>query len=365
MTKKIAFLIYDTSLIGGAEKISIDLANQLNSEYETHIISLFQSNPNSFFQVSENTNHFIISKTTKSITLNILFFSAKLRKYIKDNGIEVLISVTPGVVGVSSISIMGLNGISHIFWEHSNLENQTYGQKHFFRQYLGSKFADKVVVLTERDMHNYMSKLSVSKNKIKVIHNYFDNSNSEILNSVKYDKNSNLIVSIGRLTPIKGFDRLLDVAEILKEVNDDWQWHIYGDGEQRDFLLSQIEKKGLQEKVILKGTVSNVYEILPYYSICVMTSYYEGLPLSLLEAKRCRIPIVAFDCATGPGEIIRDNIDGYLVENGNKTMMVNRIKVLLEDQKKRESFSEKSQENLHYFSKNNILEEWKILINQL
>ena len=108
-----------------------------------------------------------------------------------------------------------------------------------------------------------------------------------------------------------------------------------------------------------------MYDIYKNYSIYVMTSYREGLPLVLLEAKANSLPIVSFDCLTGPSEIVRDGVDGYLIECYNEGKMVDKLSKLIENPCLRKEFSDKSRENLDKFGKNKIIKQWETLIDVL
>lgn len=99
------------------------------------------------------------------------------------------------------------------------------------------------------------------------------------------------------------------------------------------------------------------------YSMYVLSSYREGLPLVLLEAKANRLPIVSFDIMTGPREIVRDGIDGILVPLYDLEKMGNAICSLIENEDLRSSMSLKSQENIYKFSKTAILKQWCDLID--
>ena len=96
-----------------------------------------------------------------------------------------------------------------------------------------------------------------------------------------------------------------------------------------------------------------------------MTSYYEGLPMVLLEAKANSLPLVSFDIDTGPSEIIRNNIDGYLIENNNIEQMIEKIDFMIKNKDIRINFSKKSRENLEKFEKEKIMNQWGKLIENI
>ena len=96
-----------------------------------------------------------------------------------------------------------------------------------------------------------------------------------------------------------------------------------------------------------------------------MTSYHEGLPLVLLEAKQYGLPIVSFACPTGPSEIVSDGRNGYLVAPYDVALMVNRIQTLIDDTDLRQSMSEQSMDDTEKFDKARILAQWQGLIHEL
>lgn len=358
--KSIAFLIYDTSIIGGAENISIDLANTLSKSYNTHIISVFNDSKQAAFSIDSSCKQHFLSPKVISITKNIYTLSKKCREIVKKEKIDLLVSVTPGIISIG-VGATAFTETKHIFWEHSNLENQTYGKKHLLRQFIGAKFSDRIVTLTKRDMQNYINKFNVSENRITYIYNYFKTS----IGDKGYNLESKKIVTVGRLKSVKGYDRLVEVAKLVFENKKNWEWHIFGDGDQEELIQRKIEEYGLQDNLILKGTSNEIDKVLPNYSMFVMTSYYEGLPLVLLEAKTARLPIIAFDCPTGPSEIIVNDTDGYIVENGNMREMAKRIIELIDSEEKRKSFSSNTLNNLYLFDKNRIIETWKNEIDSI
>lgn len=346
--------------MGGAENISINLANSLANDYKVTIISLFNEQGKPFFHIDSKCKHVVISEKTKSITKNIYSLQKEVRAVLKEQNVDVLLSITAGIVTVGALAVRGTKA-KHIYCEHSNLENQTYGKKHLLRQYIGAKLSNKIVVLTNRDKNNYINKFKIKNSKIDVIPNYFDAKKYDI----NYNKESKIIVSLGRLKSVKGFDRAIEIAKEVYKKHPDWQWHIYGEGDERQNLEKKIEQYKLENFFILKGATTQVQETLSTCSFFVMTSYYEGIPLALLEAQSVGLPTVAFNCPTGPEEVIADGINGALVENNNMPQMIDTINKFIEDENLRTTYSSNSMINFNKFSKKTILQQWKNLIDEI
>ena len=351
--KKIAFLVYDYSLTGGAERVVLNLTNELCKTYEVHIISLFNK-----LEVKKNENiiyHSLVDKTV-AIPTHIFSLSSKLRKYVKNNKIEILFAIT---AGVNSVAYYGLKHIpcKFIYCEHSNILNQTYGKKHFKRQSLGAKKADKVITLTKQDKEAFINKFNIDESRIDYIYNWFEPN----INTTIKDKLGKHIISVGRLEKVKGYDNLIKVAKKVFLSHPDWKWDIYGDGTQKDIIQQEIISEGLTNFITLKGNC-DLKSIYAKYDIFVMTSYYEGLPVSMLEAIGAHLPVVSFDCPTGPREIIDNNENGYLVDCYDVNKLADAVNSLIDDNDKRNEFSKKADKNLGKFSKPMILQKWIDLI---
>ena len=125
---------------------------------------------------------------------------------------------------------------------------------------------------------------------------------------------------------------------------------------------SKIKEYNLQDRLILKGKVSNVEDYYENSALYVMTSRFEGLPMTLLEAKNHKLPIVSFDCPTGPSEIIRNNVNGYLVKANDIKEMSNKVNSVLQDDKKLKEFSDKAELDIDKFNINSIIDKWTSLL---
>ncbi len=121
------------------------------------------------------------------------------------------------------------------------------------------------------------------------------------------------ILAVGRLHPHKGFDVLLRAFAQLTGLFPNWDLVILGEGDEREALQAQIDDSGLTDRVSMPGRVGNLSEWYADADIYVLSSRVEGLSNTLLEAMASGLPVVAFDCETGPREIIRNGIDGVLV----------------------------------------------------
>ena len=216
-------------------------------------------------------------------------------------------------------------------------------------------------------MKAYKEKFGTKEKKLCSIYNWIDDSLKD--EEAVYNSESKKIMTVGRLDRVKGYEWLVEAATKVLPEYPDWNWDIYGDWDGNEEYKREIETlikaKDLQGRVNLMGKVNDLYRRYKDYSFYVMTSKFEGLPMVLLEAKQKKLPIISFDCPTGPSEIIRDGIDGYLVDKGNIEALAQKIETLICDRKLREKFSEHSTENVYKFEKQTVLKQWIELIETI
>ena len=363
----ICFLKMDMTIKGGSERVASLLMNELVKEKSNNIysVSINRKNSQCAYSLDGRIEEIYLTNDGKRMRYKYFKILSEFRKFLKSNKINLILCIGMAGSTIGILSKIGLN-IKIICCEHSNLLNfcdNGYQQK--LAQWLSAKFADKVITLTEKDTLNYKKKFNIIPKRIEYIYNFID---EKLLNlKSNYDVESKKIISVGRLVKVKGFDRLVEIAKIVFEDKrtKDWVWHIYGEGPERERLKQLIKKYNLEKKVILKGNVENIYELYKEYSFYIMTSYFEGLPMVLLEAKANSLPIISFDINTGPSEIIRDNVDGYLIKDGDIEKMKNKILELIINKNIRKKFTLNSRENLYKFDRKEILQKWKKLLGEI
>jgi len=173
------------------------------------------------------------------------------------------------------------------------------------------------------------------------------------------------IISVGRLDWQKGFDNLVKAWSLIASKHPDWSLHIFGDGPLRDFLMQLSKEHGVNMSVRFHASVKDIYSEYLSSDFYVMSSKHEGFGLVLIEAMACQLPCVSFDCPVGPSEIIDNNKDGLLVNNGDWEQLAEKMEWMISHPKERLAMGELARRNVIRYQKENIMLQWLHLFNEI
>lgn len=357
---KICFFSGDITRSGGTERVAVMIANELKRQgrYDILFLSLTEQDKEPFFPLESGIPHFSLGDRWISPGPAYLPVVRKLRRFIREQGVDVLIDIDIVLDILSLLAARGMN-TKIISWEHSNCD---YEMSVLYRRLIlkySVKRTDYVVTLTEGDKKNY-KKLFKRQENIRAIYNPV----REVVRE-KEEKKEKWIITVGRLVPVKGIDCLAETAVRVLKKHIDWKWLVLGDGEERTYLEQQIAENGLENQLILTGRVTEVDDYLNKAQIFVLTSRSEGLPMCLLEAKAHHLPCISFNIKTGPDEIIEDGINGYLIKPFDCSKMAEKLELLIEDEEQRANFAVHSQDNIEKFQMAHIIENWNEVLGQL
>lgn len=374
---KIIYCINGLFNSGGMERILTNKVNYLveNFNYDITIITTDQKNREVFYPLNKKVKHIDLGLNYtddlgKNFFKRIYIYirkQIKHRKLLKKFFIElkpnIIISLgnhetffLPEIVD-KNIKTIREHHFNKNFRLQELSQNFLYKLKFFYDNYREEKSLkkyDEFIVLTNEDKKLWKN------SKVKVIPNF----SNYISNKVSKCNNRKLI-SVGRLSYEKGYDILIDVWNLISRKYPDWTLEIYGEGKEREGLQNKINKLGLENSFLLKGTVKNIQDKYLESSIYVMTSRYEGFGMVIIEAMSCGLPIISFDCPYGPKNIITDNEDGFVVQFENIKQMAERVEELIVNEEKRRLFGKRAKENVQRFSQDKIMEQWNRIFIEL
>lgn len=353
--KQVAFIVENISNRAGIERAVINTANGLakTENYTVNIISLFTSSDcSAAYMVNDSVNiiHLCMEKRGKYIWYRdfLKILTVILKKY----SIECLIGTTHGIN--STISIFNKD-YKVIGCEHFNYDSCSRVMK--FTKCVTYRKLDAVVLLTKPDEERYFY---VKKRKRYVIPNILSFRTSDS-GSFEFKR----IIAIGRLSKQKGFDFLIEIATKLKYQLPEWKIDIFGEGVEKDYLINKINENDLGDFVFINPNVENVMEELLKSSIYVMTSRFEGLPMVLIEAQECGLPVVSFDCKEGPNQIIENKKNGYLVNLGDIDCFADKVMDVATNQERWNLFSKEAKKYADNYSEERIIKLWMDLFDKI
>lgn len=221
------------------------------------------------------------------------------------------------------------------------------------------------VVSVSRGINDYFSWLTDSKKTVipnPLRSSDFAGRHAEVPDAEKKQK---IIVTMGRLIPIKGFDTLIVSFSSLAAKHPKWNLTIIGDGELRSKLEELSQKLGLANRITFTGMVKNPFTLLRSADLFVMPSRSEGLSYALLEAMASGLPGIAFAGSLGPEEIIRSGIDGLIVPHPDANTLASAMERLMNNDEERSRFGRRAVEVLERYEIKKVISQWENLFAEL
>jgi glycosyltransferase involved in cell wall biosynthesis len=188
---------------------------------------------------------------------------------------------------------------------------------------------DGLAVLTEQDRETYREVLNGSLPMFRIPNTV------RAIEPPQADMTAKRILAAGRLTPQKGFDYLIQAFAPVAHAHPDWELKICGAGQSRSRLEARIAEAELEGRILLPGPTDDVPGEMAAASIYVLSSRFEGFPLVLIEAMSKGMAVVAFDCPTGPRDIVDDHENGLLIPHKDVPALTAGIKEMIEDEELR------------------------------
>ena len=361
---KVCFVHAGLKQHGGIGRVVSIVANSLSKleDTEIHVLSFCDSlGEADVYELEQEIKRSCLFAKKLSMQKALIKGAVlKLASYIRKNKIQIVIAC--GALYFPLVVMAGkLGGARSVCWEHTNPSvSNDYKFQGLARRF-GMLFSDKNILITQAAKSFYDLRSNARKNVL-----IYNPAESALFKTTPvYQETSTKIISVGRLAYPKNYLLLVEIAAEIFEQFPEWQWHIYGDGEERNAIEAKIERFGLKDKVILHGNVKDIYERYDQYAFIVMTSRYEGFPMVLIEASARGLPMISFDIETGPNEIIHNGNNGYLIPNGNVAMMIKRIKELVNDIDKRRQFSRNAVDSAVCFEIAQITTKWFTVLTGL
>lgn len=353
----IVFSIKALNNAGGTERVTAVLSGELAAlGHSVHIVSFVGAGEKPFFRISPDVKcHYLSGPKDRHIfPIRDIRRVVLLKKLYKSINADVVIIVD---AGRSFVNIPAAKGYKTITWEHFNVGVNWHLGHHLSRK-IAARWSDVIVTLTQPDAEAYKTKFG-AKNAICIYNPItIDNSQPSQLTERR-------CLAIGRLSPQKNFAHLIKAWSKSSARKRGWTLRIIGNGEEESMLRKLVVSLRVADSVELMGSQKDVLSQYRAASLYAMSSHHEGLPLVLIEAMSMGLPIVSYDCPTGPADIVSDGKTGILVPYLNINALAESLDKVMLDESIRRRYSAESLVEVQKFSVNNIVNQWVELIERL
>lgn len=310
---------------GGAERVVANLSNYFVEQNDVKIVVTKRWKPE--YLLNDNVGHFVLDKGVSrgNVLKRTIVRTKRLRGIIKDESPDIVIAFLPEpsfrlMIAKTFLPVKTIISVRN----DPNVEYNSWAKK-LLVKILYPK-ADGFVFQTP-DAQKWFSK-KIQQKSI-VIPNPVD---SSFLCEPYDGEREKLIVNVGRLVEQKNHRLLVDAFSEFYKSHNDYRLEIYGDGPLKSELQSHINELGLDGVILLMGETQDVKKKIYKAKMFVLTSNYEGMPNSLLEAMALGLPCISTDCPIGgPHLLIRNKYNGILVQVGVGKQLLKAMLDLVSD----------------------------------
>ena len=340
---------------GGAEKVVTLLANHyIEKGYDVDIVLLLGPEVDYLqYPLSPRIKIIDLSGKSKSYLQNTIRWLFLIRQYVKSNNVKCVISFVGRINALVLTSTVGLH-VPIVVSERNDPKRD--GRSRLMLKYCNYiyKRASRIVFQSKHEQSCFSNKLSskavVIPNPVKAIS--FDDI---VINNL-------LISTAGRLNPQKNHPMLIEAIDIIKKVVPDIRCEIYGEGPERSRLEKLVCDKGLKENVFLPGNKGDVLKYIASSYFFVLTSNFEGMSNSLLEAMTLGKVCITTDYP-GAEEVIQHMYNGVIVPQNSPQALADTIIMLLRNQDLCNRLSNNAMQSSTNYSYSAIMRQWDRIID--
>jgi GalNAc-alpha-(1->4)-GalNAc-alpha-(1->3)-diNAcBac-PP-undecaprenol alpha-1,4-N-acetyl-D-galactosaminyltransferase len=365
---EICIVVGDLAFPGGAERVACWLANTWARNGMRITLMSMGPNRHSFFRIDHSVKLRQIGDMPRGKNLLQsaalrLRLTCRLRKAVRDTKPDCVISF----LNVSNVlTLLACRGLKPkvIVSERTDPHGRRLSLQWELLRRLTYPWADALVVQTDHALSFFPDQIRL---RGQIIPNaVVPPDGAQItLRKTEPGKPNRTVIGLGSLRHVKGFDRLIEAFSRIAARHPEWNLVIYGEGSSRPELERQITRLGLANRIGLPGVTEDPYNCLREADLFVLCSRNEGFPNALGEAMACGLPVISFDCKSGPRELIRDGIDGVLVADHDIGALAEQIDRLMGDPVERERLARKAPEVLQRFSPERVLAMWQKALEEV
>lgn len=340
---------------GGAERVVSELANSM-AEKNDEISILTVASPKIEYDISQKVNVIDCSRRTSAVGINFLKRILRIRHIIRLINPDVVISFTVAVNIYSVISCIGLRTKLILAERNDPRYDPARAMPRVLRKVL-YPLADNFVFQTNGEKEFFAKGI---QKRSAVIPNPVNPNLPEPYQG----KREKRFVTAVRLVPQKNLVMAINAFERVVKRYPDYVFEIYGDGPLKDELQNYIMKRSLMNNVILKGRSDNLYHDINRASGFILSSDYEGISNSMIEAMALGIPTISTDYPSGGArELIASGVNGYLASVGDSIQMSKCICSIIEDEEHAVNIGKNAINIRQKLNVDVIMDKWMKYIN--
>lgn len=342
---------------GGAEKVHALLSIYFeNQGFEVHNCILVDAVTYKYSGSLLNLGK--IKANSSSIVRKIYRFKA-LQKWVSSNNFDCLIDfrMRPSFIFEFLLSRI-IYPKNTIYTVHSGVLEFYFPKSNFLSRLI---YYNRKCIAVSNAVSNVIMNDYLLKN-VKTIYNPFNLDEISVLKEDKISENKYVLVVGNMNSPIKQIDKLILAYSKSELPKQNIQLIVLGEGKLKIDYQKLVDKLGLSNLVLFKGMVQNPF---PYYKnafFCMLSSKNEGLPNVIIESLASETPVVAFDCFSGPSEIIDSYRNGILVEDQNFDKLIEAMNLMVTDTDLYKHCKQNSVKSVEKFSVEIIGKQWEEFI---
>ena len=358
-------LAVSSMVAGGAERVAATLVNHWSANGHKVALITVASTDLDFYPLDQRVTRIALdlnrsSRNWRDFVVDNFKRVRKLRSAIRDCKPQVILSFLDTTNVRILLASIG-TGIPVIVSERTDPTQSSLGRTVKFLRRLLYKRARAVVVQTP-GIARWASSF-VRSEAIHVIPNPISQRFRKG-DQLEPKRDGHHVIAIGRLEAVKGFDMLLRAFAQSAQQHPGWTLKIIGDGSEREQLRDLAAALQIGDRVSWERAVKEPEKELHRSDLFVLSSRYEGFPNVLLEAMACGLPVVSFDCPSGPREIIHDGEDGLLVPANEIGALAAAMSRLMGSEDERKRLGERAAHVVERFGLAKVADMWTNVFEQ-
>lgn len=360
---KIVFIL-PSLVIGGAERVAIELAKYWIKKGHLVTIITFQKQRKDFYQVPNEISRIVLPKKNSNCSL-ISYFKIiiEIRQFMKNMKDAFYISFLPKANIISLIASLGLK-IKIIVSERNIIADPDIDKKQHLLRKLLYPLASKVSVqhseIKEELLNIYPkikeSSVVITPNPVRI---FSLSNNINLFNFFNsYNKAEDTIcMAAGRFTTVKAFYELLEIFNSAFIINNSLKLILIGDGPELQKCKDYVRINSLTHVVYLPGKINPIDDLFFCADIFLNTSKYEGFPNVIAEALSVGLPVIAYD-APSIKVLVKNDINGFVIQKRSKQDFINHLLLLSTNNELRKQMSQNAKNIIDSFNIESISNIW-------